>query len=126
MNWPAPESAVTKTIAISTGLAEHAAPGRERERDRAHAARHVARPRPRRSRRARRPRRRRCASRRCRRARPRSGCRSTEAIDQPMKMKVMSRPRCSGALIAPIAAAACGVNAAAPSTVSARIGSSVA
>ena len=48
----------------------------------------------------------------------------TEASDQPRKMKVIAPPRCSGAVIAPIAAAACGVNTAAPSTVRARIGSS--
>ena len=50
----------------------------------------------------------------------------TEAIDQPMKMKVIAPPRCSAGAIAPIAAAACGVNTAAPSTVSARTGSSAA
>ena len=51
---------------------------------------------------------------------------STEASDQPRNTEVMARPRCSGGAIQPIAAAACGVNTAAPSMVSARSGSSVA
>ena len=54
------------------------------------------------------------------------GMPSTEATDQPRKMKVIARPRCSGGAMQPIAAAACGVKTAAPSTVSARSGSSAA
>ena len=54
------------------------------------------------------------------------GMPSTEASDQPTKMKVMARPRCSGAAMKPTAAAACGVNTAAPSIVSARSGHSAA
>ena len=51
-----------------------------------------------------------------------SGMPSTEASDQPRKTKVMARPRCSGGAMWPIAAAACGVNTAAPSTLAARTG----
>jgi hypothetical protein len=40
---------------------------------------------------------------------------NTLAADQPRKMKVMARARCSGGARAPIAAAACGVNTAAAS-----------
>src|ERR1039457_2632453 len=55
-----------------------------------------------------------------------SGKPKTEANDQPTKIKVMSRPRCSGGDMKPIAAAACGVKTAAPSMVAARIGQSAA
>ena len=54
------------------------------------------------------------------------GMPTTEAIDQPMKMKVIAPARCSGGVIAPIAAAACGVKTAAPRTVRARTGRSAA
>ena len=54
-----------------------------------------------------------------------SGMPSTEAIDQPRKMKVMARPRCAAGVIAAIAAAAWGVNTAAPNTVTERTSSSV-
>ena len=54
------------------------------------------------------------------------GMPSTEASDQPRNTKVIARPRsCSGA-ITPMAAAACGVNTAAPSIVAARTGQSAA
>ena len=53
------------------------------------------------------------------------GTPSTDASDQPRKMKVMSRARCSGGAITPTAAAACGVKSAAPSIVIARTGNSV-
>jgi hypothetical protein len=52
------------------------------------------------------------------------GMPATEASDQPRNTKVMARPRCSGAVMWPIAAAACGVNTAAPSMHSARTGHS--
>src|SRR5678816_880430 len=42
----------------------------------------------------------------------------TEAADQPLKIVMMARPRSAGGAITPIAAAACGVKTAAPSTVS--------
>ena len=51
---------------------------------------------------------------------------STEATDQPRKMKVMARPRSAGGVSALMADAACGVNAAAPSMHRQRSGSSVA
>ena len=54
------------------------------------------------------------------------GMPTTEAIDQPRKMKVIAPPRSAGGVIAPIAAAACGVKTAAPRTVRARTGRSAA
>ena len=55
-----------------------------------------------------------------------AGMPSTEASDQPRKMKVIARPRCSGGASTLIAAAACGVNTAAASMLSTRTGSSAA
>jgi hypothetical protein len=52
------------------------------------------------------------------------GTPATDATDQPMKMNEIERPRSAGGVITPIAAAACGVNTAAPSTVAARTGQS--
>ncbi len=49
---------------------------------------------------------------------------STEATDQPRKMKVIAWPRCSGGVSAAMADAACGVKAAAPSIVRQRSSSS--
>ena len=51
---------------------------------------------------------------------------STDASDQPRKMKVMARPRSAGGVSALIAAAACGVKTAAPSMHRQRTGSSAA
>ena len=50
---------------------------------------------------------------------------STEASDQPRKMKVMARPRSAGGVSSAMADAACGVKAAAPSIVRQRSASSV-
>ena len=49
---------------------------------------------------------------------------STEATDQPRKMKVIARPRSAGGVRLPMAAAACGVNTAAPSIVTTRTAAS--
>ena len=126
VNWPAPARAVTSTIAISIGLpraSRHAASVRDAGRTPAGSA----------------------ASTQTAPAAPRAamaknatrqpkvspsqadiGMPITEASDQPMKMNVIAPPRSAGGVIAAIAAAACGVNTAAPRTVRARIGRSAA
>lgn len=55
-----------------------------------------------------------------------SGMPSTEATDQPRKMKVMARPRCSVGTSWPTQAAACGVKIADGTSASTRSGSSQA
>ena len=55
-----------------------------------------------------------------------TGMPTTELMLQPKKMNAIARPRSAAGASAVIAAAACGVKTAAPSTASARAGSSVA
>ena len=126
MNCPAPESAVTSTMAISSGLVNtsfqarsESAAGRMPTGNTAktHTAASTAS----------------AATVKNETRQPKVspsqadiGMPSTDATDQPRKMKVIARPRSCGAAMKPIAAAACGVNTAAASMVNARTGHSVA
>ncbi len=126
MNWPALLIAVTTTIAISTGCvrivrqsASDSGGGRMPSGSVRHTPTAAASDRP--------------ATPTKDQRHPQvspmkaaSGMPSTEATDQPRKMKVMARPRCCGAASALMADTACGVKAAAPSVVRQRSGSSAA
>src|SRR6187455_1407351 len=126
VNWPAPASAVTSTIAISTGLANAerqaasvSVGGRTFAGTVASTQTAAIAPSAAIAKNA-------LCHPKASPSQAEIGMPTTEATDQPRKMKVIAPPRSAGGVIAPNAAAACGVKTAAPRTVRARAGRSAA